>query len=123
MSRIGSSVFVRGEVSSSDDLCIEGRVEGPIWCEESAVIIEPSAVVRGDIIGREITVAGVVDGTLLAREVVDIRTSANVTGRVLSARLILNEGGTFHGDVRPQQAEAALTIAKRRRKEHVNGAS
>ena len=120
MTRLGPSVFVRGEVSSSDDIRIEGHVEGPIWCEGCSVIVEPSAVVSGDIIGRDITVAGVVNGTLLARDVVDIRTSANVTGRVLSARLILSDGGTFHGDVRPQQAEAALTIAKQRRKEQAS---
>ena len=120
MTRLGPAVFVRGEVWSSNDIRIEGRVEGSIWCEGCAVIVEPSAVVSGDINGRDITVAGVDNATMLARDVVDIRTSANVTGRVLSARFILSDGGTFHGDVRPQQAEAALTIAKHRRKEQAS---
>ena len=119
MTRLGPTLFVRGELSSSDDIRIEGRVEGPIWCEGGAVIVESSAVVSGDIIGRDITVWGVVQGTLLGREVVDIRTSANVTGRVVTTRLILNDGGTFHGQVE-RRVEAAITVAKHRRKEQAS---
>jgi cytoskeletal protein CcmA (bactofilin family) len=73
-------------------------------------------VVTGDVVARDITVSGVVNGTLLAKEVVDVRTTANVTGRIVSMRLILHDGATFHGDVEPQQVEAAMTVARHRRK-------
>ncbi len=116
MIRLGQTVAVRGEVSSMDDISIEGRIDGPVWCEGHAVTIAETAIVSGDVVGRDITVAGVVNGTLLAQEVVDIRTTATVTGRIVSTRLILNEGGTFHGDVEPQQVEAAMTVARHRRK-------
>ncbi len=117
MSQLGSTVTVRGEVSSTDDLSIEGRVEGPVWCEGQAVTIAETAVINGDVFARDITVAGTVNGTLLAREIVDVRASAQVTGRIVSARLILAEGGWFHGDVQPNQVDAALTVARHRRKE------
>lgn len=116
MSRIGPTVVVRGEVTSSADINVEGRVEGPIWCEGHALTVASTATVAGDIVGRDITVAGRVTGTLLATEVVELTPSANVEGRIVSARLILHEGGTFHGDVEPHQVDAALTVARHRRK-------
>jgi cytoskeletal protein CcmA (bactofilin family) len=116
MTRIGPTVVVRGEVAASDDITIEGRIEGPIWCEGHAVTVAESARVSGDVIARDITVAGRVTGTLLATAAVDIRTSGDVEGRIVSERLILRDGGTFHGDVQPQQVKAALTVAKHRRK-------
>jgi cytoskeletal protein CcmA (bactofilin family) len=116
MSRLGPTVVVHGEVSSLDDLSIEGQVDGPVWCEGHAVTVAETAVVTGDVVARDITVSGVVNGTLLAKEVVDVRTTANVTGRIVSMRLILHDGATFHGDVEPQQVEAAMTVARHRRK-------
>lgn len=116
MTRIGPTVIVRGEVAATDDINIEGRIEGPIWCEGHAVTIAETARVEGDVVARDITVSGRLKGTLLATEVVDIRTTADVEGRIVSEKLILHEGGLFHGDVQPQQVEAALTVARHRRK-------
>lgn len=116
MTNIGRTVVVRGEVASTADIHIEGRIEGPIWCEGHAVTIGETARVAGDVVARDITVSGQVSGTLLATEVVDIRTTADVEGRIVAEKLILHEGGLFHGDVQPQQVEAALTVARHRRK-------
>lgn len=117
MSTLGRTVIVRGEVSSSADIDVEGTVDGPIWCEGHAVNIAETAVITGDIVARDITVAGQVTGTLLAAEVVDVRASARVSGRIVSARLIVHEGALFHGDVQPQQVDAAMTVARHRRRE------
>jgi len=87
-----------------------------MWCEGHAVTIGEDAVVQGDIVGRDITIAGRVKGTLLATEVVDIRTTADVDGRIVSTRLILHEGSTFHGQVEPSQVDAAITVARHRRR-------
>lgn len=116
MTTIGPTVSVRGEVTATDDISIEGRVEGPMWCEGHAVTIAQDAVVQGDIVGRDITIEGRVRGTLLATEVVDLRTTADVDGRIVSTRLILHDGSTFHGQVEPNQVDAALTVARHRRK-------
>jgi cytoskeletal protein CcmA (bactofilin family) len=115
MSRLGPTIVVRGELSSAADLSIEGTVDGPIWCEGHAVIVSEGARVTGDIVGRDITVAGRVIGTLLASEIVDLRQSAEVRGRIVSASLVLHEGALFHGDVQPQQVDTALTVARHRR--------
>ena len=107
---------MNGEISASEELILQCRVQGgPIWSDGGAITVAAEAFVTGDIIARDITVFGSVDGTLLATEVVDIRSSATVTGRVVAPRLILGEGARFNGSVEPQQLEAALSVARHRR--------
>jgi cytoskeletal protein CcmA (bactofilin family) len=115
MTRVGREVLVRGDVQATDDLVVEGLVEGAIWCEGFAVTIAPTARVAGDVIARDITVHGALAGTLLAREVVDLRPTAVVTGRVVSPRFILNDGASFNGSAEPQHLEAAFVVAHHRR--------
>jgi cytoskeletal protein CcmA (bactofilin family) len=112
MSLLGKTIVVKGEVRSSEDLTIEGRVEGPVLCEDRAVVVAVSADVTGDVLGRDITVFGRVAGQIVATDVVDVRPDAAVTGRVVSKRFILDPGATFSGRVEPQHLEAALRVAK-----------
>jgi cytoskeletal protein CcmA (bactofilin family) len=116
MSLLGPTLVVRGEVLAHGDVELEGQVEGPVWAEGQAVTVAEHAVVTGNIVGRDITVAGTVDGTLLAVEVVDIRSTGRVTGRIVAGRLILANGGVFNGRVEPHQVDAALRVARHRRK-------
>ena len=60
-------------------------------------------------------ILGTVAGTLLATEVVHIRPTATVTGRVVAPQLILGDGANFNGTVEPQHLEAALSVARHRR--------
>jgi cytoskeletal protein CcmA (bactofilin family) len=105
---------VRGQMQIADDVTIHGRVDGPIRADGYAVVIGPSATIRGDILARDVTVFGSVSGTLLASEVVDIRPTAHVTGRVIALRFILTDGGSFQGTVQPQRLDAALRVARHR---------
>jgi cytoskeletal protein CcmA (bactofilin family) len=113
---LGTTFCVRGEVTVTEDVTIEGTIiGGPLWCEGCAVTVAATASVTGDIIARDITAFGAVSGTLLATHVVDIRPSATVAGRVVSPRLILEEGACFTGAVDPEHLEAALRVARYRR--------
>jgi|SoiMethySBSTD1v2_1073268.scaffolds.fasta_scaffold18582_2 cytoskeletal protein CcmA (bactofilin family) len=112
MSTLGKTVSVKGELRSQEDLTVEGRIEGPVWCESGAVVLAATADVTGDIIARDITVFGRVSGQLVATDVVDVRASANVTGQVVSKRFILDAAATFSGRVEPQHLEAAMRVAK-----------
>lgn len=115
MTKLGREILVHGDLQATDDLLVEGQIEGAIWCDGFAVTIAPDARVTGDVIARDITVFGTLAGTLLAREVVDIRPEAVVTGRVVSTRFILNDGASFNGSATPQHLEAALVVARHRR--------
>lgn len=114
MAVVGAGVFIRGEILASGDLTIEGRVEGPVLCEAGAVTIARGGSLTGNVVARDITVVGHVDGTLVASEVVDIRPGATVAGRIVATRFILAENATFNGSAEPQHLEAALRVARHR---------
>jgi cytoskeletal protein CcmA (bactofilin family) len=117
MSTISRAVTIRGEVRATQDLIIEGSVEGAVWCEDGALVIAASAHVRGDIIARDILVLGRVVGQIVGTEVVDVRTSARVEGRVIARRVILEEGATFTGRVEPQHLVTAIRVARFQRQQ------
>jgi cytoskeletal protein CcmA (bactofilin family) len=113
---LGGRIIVTGEITATEDLVVQCRVDGgPIWSEDGAITVAAAASVSGDIVARDITVHGTVNGTLLATEVVDIRSTATVTGRVVARRLIIDEGAHFNGSVEPQHLDAALSVARHRR--------
>ena len=115
MVRLDQSIVVRGEIRSTDNLTIEGTVEGPVWTEGLGVTVAAGATIIGDIFARDITVFGTVSGTLKASTVVDIRESARVSGQVICGKLILADGAWFTGTARPtrtdQSGERRLTLA------------
>ena len=117
MSLQGRTLVIRGSVECVEDVLIEGRIEGHIWNENHMVTIGADAAVTGDIVARQITVRGTVEGTLMATGRVDIMDEARVSGRVLSTKRMLAEGGLFNGKAEPQHLDAALKVARHRRTE------
>ena len=112
MSTIGQNLVVVGELHSDEDIVIAGRLEGSIVCEKASVVVTDTADVRGDIIGRDITVHGRVAGRLIATEFVDLPSGAVVTGPVMSPRFILAFGAEYTGRVEPQHVDAAIRVAR-----------
>ncbi len=112
MITLAKSISITGELWTSEDLKVEGRIDGPLACEGAAVVISPGATVNGQIIARDITVCGCARGKLIATGVVDVRAHAVVTGQVISRRFVLRDGASFNGRVSPQQLEAALGIVR-----------
>jgi cytoskeletal protein CcmA (bactofilin family) len=121
MSLQGRTLAIRGSVECVEDVLIEGRIDGPIWNEHHVVTVGADATVTGDIVARQITVRGAVEGMLLATGRVDIMDEGRVTGRVLSQKLTLAEGGVLQGKSEPQHLEAALKVARHRRTEAAAG--
>jgi len=121
MSLQGRTIAIRGNIESVEDLLIEGRIEGHIWNENHVVTVGADATVTGDIVARQITVRGAVEGTLLATGRVDIMDEGRVIGRVLSRKLTLAEGGLLQGKAEPQHLDAALKVARHRRTEAAAG--
>ena len=117
MSLQGRTLVIRGSVECVEDVLIEGRIEGHIWNENHMVTNGADAAVTGDIVARQITVRGTVDGTLMATGRIDIMNEGRVTGRVLSQKLMLADGGILNGKAEPQHLEAALKVARHRRAE------
>ena len=109
---IGKSLVIKGEVSGSESLYIDGRVEGSINLPGNRVTVGRNGVVAANINAREIVVLGKVRGNLTASDRVDIRSDGSLTGDVIAARISIEDGAFFKGgiDIRkggqPQQPKS-----------------
>jgi cytoskeletal protein CcmA (bactofilin family) len=105
---IGKSLVIKGEVSGSESLYIDGRVEGSINLSGNRVTIGRNGVVSANINAREIVVMGKVKGNLAAQDRVDIRNEGSLTGDVVAQRISIEDGAFFKGgiDIRKPGAES-----------------
>ncbi len=114
---IGKSLVIKGEVTGSESLYIDGRVEGSINLAGNRVTVGRNGVVAANINAREIVVLGKVRGNLTASDRVDIRSDGSLTGDVVAARISIEDGAFFKGgiDIRkggqPGQKEEAKSSA------------
>src|SRR5438552_17301096 len=105
---IGKSLVIKGEVTGSESLYIDGRVEGSITLTGNRVTIGRNGVVAANIMAREIVVIGKVRGNLTASDRVDIRGEGSLTGDVVAQRISIEAGAFFKGgiDIRKPGATA-----------------
>jgi len=103
---IGKSLVIKGEITGSEPLYIDGRVEGTINFSGSRVTIGRNGVVTANISAREVVVLGKVRGNLTASDRVDIRSDGSLTGDVTSARISIEEGAFFKGGIDIRKAGA-----------------
>jgi cytoskeletal protein CcmA (bactofilin family) len=96
---IGKSLVIKGEVTGSESLYIDGRVEGSINLAGNRVTIGRNGVVAANINAREIVVLGKVRGNLTASDRVDIRSDGSLTGDVVAARISIEDGAYFKGGI------------------------
>ncbi len=115
---IGKSLVIKGEVTGSESLYIDGRVEGSINLSGNRVTVGRNGVVSANINAREIVVLGKVRGNLTASDRVDIRSDGSLTGDVVAARISIEDGAFFKGGIdirkagsKPEEAKAAAASA------------
>ncbi len=96
---IGKSLVIKGEVTGSESLYIDGRVEGSINLPGNRVTIGRNGVVNANINAREIVVTGKVRGNLVASDRVDIRNEGSLTGDVIAQRISIEDGAFFKGGI------------------------
>ncbi len=96
---IGKSLVIKGEVTGSESLYIDGRVEGSINLAGNRVTVGRNGVVSANINAREIVVLGKVRGNLTASDRVDIRSDGSLTGDVVAARISIEDGAYFKGGI------------------------
>src|SRR6188768_835217 len=109
MVNIGKSVVIKGELSGSEDLTIEGHVEGKIDLRENVLTIGPNGKIKAEVFAKSVVVLGEVTGNVTASEKVDIRDNGSVDGDIASPRVAIAEGAHFRGAVDMQRAGAAKT--------------
>jgi cytoskeletal protein CcmA (bactofilin family) len=96
---IGKSLVVKGEVSGSESLYIDGKVEGAINLPGNRVTVGRNGQVAANITAREVVVLGKVRGNIHASDRVDIRSEGSLTGDVAAARISIEDGAYFKGGI------------------------
>ncbi len=96
---IGKSVQIRGEVRGSEDLLVDGQVEGTITLSESRLTIGPNAKVAAHVAARDVVVLGTLNGNITATGRIELRQGSNLIGDISAARLSIEENAIFKGKV------------------------
>src|SRR5216683_1653910 len=100
---IGKSVVIKGELNGSEDLTIEGHVEGTIQLKEHVLTIGPNGRIKAQVFAKSVIVQGEVTGNVTASDKVDIRDNGSVDGDIISPRVAIAEGAHFRGSVDMQR--------------------
>ena len=109
---VGISVSIKGEISGSEDLTIDGQVEGRIDLPEHTLTIGPNATVVADITAKSVTIFGSVIGSITAREKADIRKAASIEGGLTCGRLSVQEGARIPGTIETKTRPAPAHVTK-----------
>ncbi|MBA3232011.1 MAG: polymer-forming cytoskeletal protein [Acidobacteria bacterium] len=100
---IGKSVVIKGELNGSEDLTIEGQVEGKIELRQNVLTIGPNARIKAQVFAKSVIVLGEVTGNVAASDKVDIRDNGSVDGDIAAPRVAIAEGAHFRGSIDMQR--------------------
>ena len=99
LAQIGKSVMIKGELSGSEDLYIDGQVEGSIALKNNSLTVGPNGQIKASVESKIIVVQGKLDGNVTATDRVELRKSAVVTGDITTQRISIEEGAYLKGKV------------------------
>ena len=97
--RLGSSLQIKGHITGTEDLQIDGKVEGAISLRGHGLTVGPSAQLTSEVHAREVVVYGKVVGNVHARDRVDVKTDGSVIGDISTARISIEDGAHFKGRI------------------------
>jgi cytoskeletal protein CcmA (bactofilin family) len=100
---IGKSVVIKGELNGSEDLTIEGQVEGKIELRQNVLTIGPNGKIKAQVFAKAVIILGEVTGNVTATEKVDIRDNGSVDGDIAAPRVAIAEGAHFRGSIDMQR--------------------
>jgi cytoskeletal protein CcmA (bactofilin family) len=103
---IGKSVIIKGELNGSEDLTIEGQVEGKIELRQNVLTIGPNGKIKAQVFAKSVIILGEVTGNVTATEKVDIRDNGSVDGDIAAPRVAIAEGAHFRGSIDMQRTGA-----------------
>lgn len=106
---IGKSVIIKGELSGSEDLTIEGKVDGEIELRDHVLTIGPNGKIKAQVFAKSVIVMGMVTGNISASDKINIRENGSVEGDINAPTIAISEGAQFRGsiDMQSQQRQGA----------------
>jgi cytoskeletal protein CcmA (bactofilin family) len=112
MTTIGASAAFSGELTSDEDLTIEGRFDGHIFVRNAVVTISASGCVTADIRGVRVFVRGTVKGSIVASERIELASGAQVDGNLSANQVVIADGARFNGHVDMDQRTIAARVSQ-----------
>jgi cytoskeletal protein CcmA (bactofilin family) len=109
---LGKSVIVKGQIFSREDLTIDGEVEGTVELQEHRLTVGPNGKVTASVKAREIVVLGTIHGNVETTDKIDIRKEAKLVGDIRTARIVIEDGAYFKGNIDIVRAEAPRPAAQ-----------
>jgi cytoskeletal protein CcmA (bactofilin family) len=97
--QLGKTVVLRGDLSASEDLLVEGQFEGTLSLEDHCLTVGTEGQVKAEIRGRQVVILGMVTGKVVAREKVEIRRSGRLMGDITAGAVAIEEGAYFKGSI------------------------
>jgi cytoskeletal protein CcmA (bactofilin family) len=111
MVNIGKSVIIKGDLSGSEDLTIEGQVEGKIELRQNILTIGPNGKIKAAVFAKAVVVQGEVQGDITATERVDIRDAGSVDGDLSAPRIAIADGAHFRGSIDMQKSGGVKPVS------------
>jgi cytoskeletal protein CcmA (bactofilin family) len=109
---IGKSVIIKGELNGSEDLAIEGQVEGKIELRQNVLTIGPNGKIKAQVFAKSVVILGEVTGNVTATEKVEIRDNGSVDGDIAAPRVAIAEGAHFRGSIDMQRTGSKSAESK-----------
>jgi cytoskeletal protein CcmA (bactofilin family) len=106
LAQIGKSVVVKGELSGSEDLYLDGQVEGSIALKGNNLTVGPNGQIKGSVEAKGVVVQGKLEGNIQAGDRVELRKSAVVNGDISAQRISIEEGAFLKGKVEIHRSDA-----------------
>ncbi|GAC1655526.1 MAG: hypothetical protein NVS9B15_16360 [Acidobacteriaceae bacterium] len=107
-SKLGKDISIQGEVSGSEDLVVDGELQGIINLPASSCTLGPNSRVKARVIARSVTLAGDFEGEVFATSAVHLLKTANVRGSLVCQRISMQEGALITGSVGRDKRESDL---------------
>lgn len=109
---IGKSVSIKGELSGSEDLYVDGTVHGTIQLQGNSLVIGPNGHVHAEVHAKGVVVEGKLEGNIRASERAELRKSAVIVGDIATQRIAIEDGAYFKGKVDIQKEAAKPNSAE-----------
>ncbi len=114
MTHIGQTLVIIGELESSEDITIDGRVDGDITIRDATLVISASGAVAADVRAVKVVVHGQVKGGITATERIELTPTARMEGSLSANRVVLADGSRFDGGIDMSQRTIAAKMAQHR---------
>jgi cytoskeletal protein CcmA (bactofilin family) len=107
--RLGAGLQIKGHITGTENLQIDGKVDGPISLHGHELTVGPKAQLNSEIHAGQVIVYGRVVGNVHARERVDVKTDGSIIGDISTARISIEDGAHFKGriEIDPTKSQAA----------------